>query len=231
MPGLTDYSAINMLAYITGKTGMPSLPTVYVGLFTTAPTSDSGITGAVEASGGGYARVATSGATWNAPSASSGSEPSVSPASTSNAGAITFPVATANWGTVLAFGLFDASSGGNLLAWDYLGNYPWLPCTVSAASPGTVTAHAHGYNAGDPVMFTAKYGGTVPGFSQGSFTGVLAVGTPSIDSFSVTNAGIAVNTVSSGDGAVRKILQQTIPAGVTASFAGGAPGTLVVTGA
>jgi hypothetical protein len=34
---------------------------------------------------------------------------------TSNNGAITFPAPTANWGSVVAFGIFDALSGGNLL--------------------------------------------------------------------------------------------------------------------
>jgi hypothetical protein len=42
------------------------------------------------------------------------------------------PQATASWGTVIAFALYDASSG-NLLLWDYLGNFAWLPATVSSA--------------------------------------------------------------------------------------------------
>ncbi|HWO72743.1 MAG TPA: hypothetical protein VNN21_04225, partial [Dehalococcoidia bacterium] len=43
--------------------------------------------------------------------------PAASGGAKSNGAAITFPQATANWGTVVAFGIFDASTGGNLIAW------------------------------------------------------------------------------------------------------------------
>lgn len=81
---------------------------IYVGLFTAAP-SDSG--GGTEVSGGSYARVQVTqdDASWAAPSGT--------PSSTSNSAAVTFPAPTANWGTISHFGIFDASSGGNLIAW------------------------------------------------------------------------------------------------------------------
>ncbi len=104
---------------------------------------------------------------------------------------------------------------------DYLGNYAWLPGTVSAASPGVITAKAHGYSAADSVVYTLKYGGTTPTFSQSNFTGVLAVAAASLatDTFTVTNSATAVNTSASGSGSFRKITQQSIPQNVTASFA------------
>lgn len=154
-----------------------------------------------------------------AASASTGTQPSVVPATVTNGGVITFPQATANWGTVVGFGIFDASSSGNLIGYDWLGNYQWLPCTVSAASPGVITAKAHGYSAADPVVYTIEYGGTLPTFSQSNFTGVLAVVSPTTDTFTVTNSATAVNTSATGSGSVRKIVQQSIPQNVTASFA------------
>jgi hypothetical protein len=39
---------------------------------------------------------------------------------TSNNAAITFPAPTANWGVVSHFGVYDATSGGNLLFWGAL---------------------------------------------------------------------------------------------------------------
>lgn len=210
MTGFSDYSAQNGLNYIVGKTAVPTLPTVSVALFTAVGT-DAG-TGFTEVTGGSYARVTTSGATWNAASGSA-------PSSITNNAAITFPTATANWGTVIAIGLYDAASSGNLLAWDYLGNFSWLPTTVSLASPGILTVKAHGYSAADPVIFSTEYGGTAPTFSASNFTGVLLVVSPATDSFSVTNAATAVNTSSTGSGMVRKIVQQSIPSGVQASFA------------
>jgi hypothetical protein len=146
------------------------------------------------------------------------------PASLTNGAAINFVAATANWGTTIAFGLYDASSSGNLLIWDYIGNYNWLPCAITAASPGVITAHAHGYNNGDSFIFSTEYGGTAPSFSAGNYTGVQTVAGQTTDTFNVTG----VNTSSSGNGMVRKIIQQSIPSGVTASFAGS---TLTVTAA
>jgi hypothetical protein len=99
----TDYLENKVLDHVLGKTAY-TMPTAYVGLFTAAP-SDSG--GGTEVSGGSYARKSTAGADWNA--ASGGS--------TSNANAITFVTATGSWGTVTHFGIFDASTAGNLLRW------------------------------------------------------------------------------------------------------------------
>jgi hypothetical protein len=81
---------------------------LWVGLFTAAP-SDSA-TG-TEVTGGSYARVAVNrtGTGWNAATGAL--------ALTDNTGVITFPVATANWGTVTHFGIFDAVTAGNLLYW------------------------------------------------------------------------------------------------------------------
>lgn len=215
MTGFSDYSAQNGLNYVVGKTAMPTLPAVYVALFTAVGT-DAG-TGFTEVSGGSYARVATSGATWNAASGSA-------PSSVNNNSAITFPTATADWTgagatPIIAIGLYDAASVGNLLAWDYLGNFSWLPTTVSLASPGILTVKAHGFSATDPIIFSTEYGGTAPTFSASNFTGVLKVVSPATDSFSVTNAATAVNTSSTGSGMVRKIVQQLVPTGIQASFA------------
>lgn len=107
MAGFSDYSENKVLDHITGKTTFTK-PTAYVGLYTAAPT-DAG--GGTEVSGGSYARVATAGADWVAASAGA----------TDNANAIAFPTASGSWGTVTHFGLFDASTTGNLLAWGALG--------------------------------------------------------------------------------------------------------------
>lgn len=99
----TDFAENKVLDHMLGKTSW-TMPTAYVGLFTAAP-SDAG--GGTEVSGGSYARKSTAGADWNA--ASGGS--------TSNANAITFVTASASWGTVTHFGIFDAATAGNLLRW------------------------------------------------------------------------------------------------------------------
>ena len=221
MTGASDYSAQHFLEWVTGKTAMPSVPTVYVALFTAVGT-DAG-SGFTEVSGGSYARTVTTGL-WNSASGTG-------PSTISNSSNITFPQSTGSWGTVIAWGLYDASTSGNLLAWDYLGNFSWLPTTVSNASPGILTAKANGYSNGDPVIFNTEYGGTAPSFSQSNFTGVLIVANSTTDTFSVTNSATAVNTSSTGSGMVRKIVQQSVPSNVTVSFAGGTPGAMVITDA
>jgi len=103
MANISTYLADKLLDHSLGKTSY-TMPTVYVGLYTTNPTMPAG-SGGVEVSGGGYARQTLS---PNTAAASSGSA--------SSSGAVTFAQASANWGTVTGIGLFDAASAGNLLA-------------------------------------------------------------------------------------------------------------------
>ena len=93
--------------------------TVYIALFTSAP-SDTG--GGTEVSGGSYARVSVTSALANwAGTQSAGSTTAstgtASPGVTSNNSAITFPAPTANWGVITSMGIYDASTAGNLLYW------------------------------------------------------------------------------------------------------------------
>lgn len=82
---------------------------VWVGLFTATP-SDTG--GGTEVTGGSYARVAVARSGTPGWAAATGTL-----ATTNNSGTITFPTATASWGTVTQFGIFDAVTAGNLIYW------------------------------------------------------------------------------------------------------------------
>jgi len=103
MGSFSDHWENEILDHVFGK-GAYTPPTIHVGLSTADPGDDGA--GLAEPSGNGYARVATAGTDWNA--ASGGA--------LDNATAIEFPDATGDWGTVTHFALFDAASGGNLLA-------------------------------------------------------------------------------------------------------------------
>jgi|SRR5581483_520505 len=97
-----------LLNALLGGAAFPAVPTdTYIALFTAAPT-DAG--GGTEVSGGSYARVHAVNNTgnWGA---------NTSTESKSNAAQLTFPRATADWGTVVGYGIFDAASGGTLLFW------------------------------------------------------------------------------------------------------------------
>lgn len=106
MAGKSDYLENKLLDHVFGATTYTAPATLYVALYTAAPT-DAG--GGTEVSGGSYARAAVTNNTTNWPAASGGAK--------SNGAAITFPTPTANWGTIVAFGVFDAASAGNLLYW------------------------------------------------------------------------------------------------------------------
>jgi hypothetical protein len=208
MSGLTNYTAQGVLAHITGKTAIFAMRTAYVALFSAAGLDDG--TGFTELAGGAYARVATAGTDWSTPAGI--------PSLISNVNPIVFPISTAGWGTINSFGIYDALTAGNLLAWDYFGNYPWMPSSIIAAAPAVITQPRHGYLNGDTVYYSTEYGGTPPTYLQGSFTGPLVVAQSLTDTFQVTNAGVVVNTATSGDGSFRKAASQQIIANVQATF-------------
>ena len=103
MAGFSDYLEDKVLDHVFGGTSYTAPGTLYVALFTAAP-SDTG--GGTEVSGGAYVRKT---ATFNV----SGT----SPTTATNAAAIEYPTATANYGTVVAVGIMDALTSGNLLAY------------------------------------------------------------------------------------------------------------------
>ena len=102
----SNYLENKVLDEVLGGVAFAAPATVYVALYTVAPT-DAG--GGTEVTGGAYARAAVTNNATNWPAASGGAK--------SNGTAIAFPTATASWGTVVAFGILDASTAGNLLYW------------------------------------------------------------------------------------------------------------------
>jgi hypothetical protein len=103
--GLTRFSSRKLLDHIL-KTGAYTQPTtIYVALFTVAPTSQGGGT---EANYTGYLRVLHN--VWRAAT-------DADPVVANNNGEIAFPAASSS-NTIVACGLYDADApGGNLLAW------------------------------------------------------------------------------------------------------------------
>lgn len=100
---ISDYLEAKLLNFMLRNEDFSAPASVYLGLFTAAP-SDAG--GGTEVSGGSYARYELTGG-FDAPASRH----------TQNTSLITFPTATADWGEVTHIGIFDALSGGNLLFW------------------------------------------------------------------------------------------------------------------
>lgn len=102
MGSKSDYLEDAILDHVLGVAALTS-PTVYLALYTVAPTDSTAGT-EVSTSGTGYARIA---ATFAA--ASGGA--------TSLSGTHTFPTATGDWGTVVAWAVMDSDveGAGNVL--------------------------------------------------------------------------------------------------------------------
>lgn len=114
---LTDYAEDKILQHVFMNTAYTPPATIYVALFTTSP-DDTGA--GTEVTGGSYARqtVAFTLATGGA-------------GQISNSAALTFPSMPAC--TVVAAALYDALTGGNMLAYDDLP----VPVTYSAGDNAT----------------------------------------------------------------------------------------------
>ncbi|MCU0909790.1 MAG: hypothetical protein MUE98_00150 [Rhodobacteraceae bacterium] len=102
MSSFSDFLENELLDHVFRNSAYSSPAAVYLALYTAAPT-DAG--GGTQVSGAGYARQAI---TFGA--ASGGA--------ISNTSAVSFTASGGSFGTVVAVGIFDAASGGNLLAWD-----------------------------------------------------------------------------------------------------------------
>lgn len=104
----SDYLELALLNHIFEGSAYTQ-PTVWVGLSTADPGDDG--TGLAEPAGGAYARVRPTDNTgrWDI-------DQTAGVTTASNKGEITFPEATAGWGTVTHVVLFDAEAAGNILA-------------------------------------------------------------------------------------------------------------------
>ena len=99
----TNFLETEVLDHVFGGNAYTAPVTLYTGLYTASP-SDTG--GGTELSGNGYARQATAF--------------TVTGNTASNTSAEEWATATGSWGTITHVGVFDASTGGNLMAYGTL---------------------------------------------------------------------------------------------------------------
>lgn len=119
MSQATDYLENKIAGHVFGGTAYTAPSTIYVSLFTSAP-DDTGA--GTEVSGGSYARQSMAFTVTND--------------TASNTSNVEFPKATASWGTVSHFAVYDASTGGNMLC------YGTLSASKTVASGDTLRFNA-----------------------------------------------------------------------------------------
>lgn len=103
MSAFSNYLENKVLLHVFGGTAYTAPTTLYLALYTVAP-SDTG--GGTEVSGTSYARQTVAF--------------TVTDDTASNTSAVEFPTAGSTWGTIVAVGIFDNLTSGNLLAYGNL---------------------------------------------------------------------------------------------------------------
>jgi hypothetical protein len=104
MSQASNYLETAIFNHIFRNTAYTPAATLYVALFTSTATSAELEAGTLtnEVTGGSYARQTV---TFGAPTNGAGS----------NSGTVTFPTASAGWGTIRFAAVMDASSSGNVI--------------------------------------------------------------------------------------------------------------------
>lgn len=110
----SNYLEEKILKHIFGLGTFTKPSSVYVGLATATISDTTTGTTVTEPSTGAYARVTVTNNTTNWPAAAG------TPTTKKNGDVITFPEATASWGTVTHFFIADAATAGNILIYGQL---------------------------------------------------------------------------------------------------------------
>ena len=119
MAGFTNYLEDKVIGHLFGGSAYTAPGTWYCGLQTASPSDSSAGT---EVSGGAYARQSVA---WTI--VASGV------AEANNTAALTWSAATTDWGIIQWAGIYDALTGGNLVAFEVL-----TKTDFSTANPKTV---------------------------------------------------------------------------------------------
>jgi hypothetical protein len=116
MANMSNYLENKLADHLFRTTSYSKPSALYVALFTVTP-DDAG--GGSEVTGGSYARVQVNplDTNWTATQGGTSGVSSGTGGVVTNAVEIVFPTPSGNWGTLVAFGIFDASVAGNLLVW------------------------------------------------------------------------------------------------------------------
>jgi|VirMetMinimDraft_7_1064189.scaffolds.fasta_scaffold00592_7 hypothetical protein len=104
MSSFSDYAENAVLNHVFRNVALTSPTTVYLSLHTTPGPSDAGSANEITAVGN-YVRMAV---TFGAPAAGV----------ITNSVAVSWTNTGTNYGTIVSVGIWDALSGGNMLAWD-----------------------------------------------------------------------------------------------------------------
>lgn len=183
-------------------------------MFSASPTDAGGGTEFTTGTAPAYARVALTNNTTNWPAGNP----------KSNGTAITFPTATGDWPRAFAWGIFDASTAGNLLYWGPLATNIKIGSVDSTdVTNNTITSPSHLLTNTTPVQVFSYQGGAIPtGLSAGTRYFVVGAATDTFQ-LAATSGGAAIDITAIGSGFLEFGTDQSIivSSGGTGSFAAG----------
>lgn len=194
-------TAANAILNYHVRATTPSALTPYLGLLTAVESP-------TEPSGNNYARVQMTTSNFGSAAASG---------SIANTAVINFPQASGSWGEILGFGVYDASSAGNLVRKAYLtsGSYFTFSCL---ASSDVFTAPGHDLVLNDIVVVLDLSGSVLPtGTTQGTKYYIINVSGNTFQ-LSASQGGSSLAISADGAGRIVQIVPQTIGASAVASF-------------
>lgn len=202
MAGLSDHAEVKLLDIVGQATTWTAPATSYISLHT-AILVDAG-TGA-EVSGGAYARLDVTAAL----PAASGAGGSI----TSNV-VLTWTQASANWGEVLSWGIWDASTAGNLLWRGIFGDDPWG--FTATASDDVLFVPGSDYAVNDRVIVVPVPTRSLPtGLTENTIYYIKTEPSTGSYTLSTTEGGATIDITANGAGYLRKLTPQTVNSGNT----------------
>jgi hypothetical protein len=208
----TTYTSDKILNLYRGTT-FTAPATVYAGLLTAVTDAEAGTV--TETAYGGYARQAI---TFGAPAASLGGRQIL-------ASAITFPAKSdAGSVTIVAVGIYDAITAGNLLDVIMLFDGSPLAAIVnnSDVAGNTIQSPAHGLTTNDTVRIE-QFPGDTPlpaGLAENTTYFVIATGlTADVYELSATQGGAAIDITAAGRMLVMKVVSVIVNQNDAPTFA------------
>lgn len=208
--GLTTYMKKAVLDHVFGGTAYTPPVNLYAALFSVSPT-DAG--GGTELTGSNYSRVEVTNNTTNFTNATGTTD-----VEKTNGVQITFPTASGTW-NVVAFGFYDASSGGNLLCWSPMFGSPF-PYTA-AVSGNLFTAPGSAYANNDTVRLALIPGDTLPGGFDTATTYYVRNVSGTTFNLSLTSGGAAITVASFGSGLIASVEPKSVLNGETCAIGSG----------
>lgn len=138
MGSKSNYLELAILDHVLGAGAFAKPATVWFALYSVLPTDAGAGTELTSGTATGYVRLAVTNNTTNFPAATTNGVSGKGEKTLAVAASFVANGGAGNWPTVVGFGMFDASSVGNLLVWGEVAPLAITPAAQFVIPAGTV---------------------------------------------------------------------------------------------